>query len=121
MHKYVGYLAIIFLFSCDSIRERQKDRDLQTRVMHKINEQTPKFAKCAEQKKIYKTMDKTRIRMELMLSVNDQGKVQSMTTDDRQYPPEFLDCIYDIVEKIQFPKLGANEEIQLVQPLIFKE
>lgn len=111
----------VLLTSCSSIEGRNEERQLQSEVIRTLNEQTPHFAKCAKNNGLFDQLSRSRIRIELKLQINDRGQVDSFQTDSQDYPKPFVDCMFDIVDRTEFPKLDLGETLELVQPFVFKQ
>ena len=120
MMKITSLILMTFIASCSSIKERNKTRELQTKILHIINSKTMAFSRCANENKIFDHFDSDRVRVELIIMLNHQGEIERFQTDDKKYPENFIDCIYSTIDKITFPKLKHGEAVQFTQPFIFK-
>ncbi len=122
MKKVLSLIILIFIStSCSTIKERNKKRSLQSETIRSLTAKNVTFGKCAKAADIFGHFKKERIRVELQLTLNEKGQIDKFQLDDKNYPNAFVDCLFQTVDLIIFPKLGANEVIQLNQPMIFSK
>lgn len=121
MTKNILLIFIALLVGCSSFKERNKTRELQSKILHIINSKTMAFSRCAKENKVFEFFNSQRVRVELIIMLNHQGEVERFQTDEKQYPEPFIDCIYNIVDKTTFPKLKHGEAVQFTQPFIFRK
>ncbi|MEX0798751.1 MAG: hypothetical protein WD025_04875 [Bacteriovoracaceae bacterium] len=120
--KFLAALLLISsLISCGSLRQRNKERDLQSKMIRALNARTPQFAQCAKQHDLFALFGKDRVRVELVLDINARGQVENFQIDDKKYPNSFVDCMFEVADLIPFPRLNKNEMAQLTQPFIFSK
>lgn len=113
-------ILLVLVTACSSLEERQRSRSLQTEVIRTINSQGPAYAQCAKDHNLFKDSQADRIRLDVDVKINDEGQIEEFKTDTNQYPNEFLNCIYSVLDKSEFPKLKKGEVIHFKQPFIFK-
>ena len=87
--------------------------------MQKLSDRQNEFSGCSKATNLYEKLGQNRIRVQLFLRINDQGKVDKFTSKTPRLPEAFLDCLFKIVDSIDFPKLDTNEAVDIEQPLIF--
>lgn len=115
-------LAILLLLqSCTMLPKRDRARDLQTDIIAKLSEKTPQIGNCARGAKLKDIFKTNRFRIELYLTLNSKGQIDRFKLDDKNYPNEFVECVFRVVDLIDFPKLKEGESIELTQPFIFSQ
>ena len=107
--------------SCSTIVERNKKRALQSDIIRSLNSQNKTFSRCAKATNIFDHFKKERVRVEIQLTLNAKGQIDKFQLDDQNYPNDFVDCLFQTVDLIIFPKLESNEIIELNQPMIFSK
>ena len=112
-------LALLFLVSCSTFQERNKERDLQSKMLRALNDKSAEFASCAKKHKLFTKLGNDRIRVELILDINSKGQVEKFQIDNQSYSNEFVDCMFGVADLIAFPKLEKGEMVNLTQPFIF--
>lgn len=113
-----GLLAIQFT-SCAFIYSGNNERKTQTKLVQKINAKAKDFAKCAKESDIFKKLEMSRVPVTLYLEIEKSGSLSKFQLDNKNYPSEFIDCVFNTVELIQFPKLESHDLIKLEQPFVF--
>ena len=114
-------LASAFLGSCAFMRESGKHRNLQTQILSSITSKSSEFAKCAERSDLYQKLGDERIRVILTLNISKRGDLEKFQLDDKDYPGEFTDCIFGILELINFPSNEEGRLVEIEQPFIFSK
>ena len=116
MKYIISIILLANLSSCAFIYSGNKQRKEQTEIIRLIKEKNRDFAQCAKKTDIFKQLDQKRVPVE----VNKDAVLEKFKLDDKKYPGEFTDCLFDVVELIQFPKSTEFELIKVEQPFIFK-
>ena len=119
MYKTLLIVPILLLNSCAFIYSGNKERKLQTEIIRLITAKNSDYAKCAKNFKIFKHFDEKRIRIVLYVDINIQGNIEKFKLDDRSYPEEFTNCIFQNVELIKFPKNEEHQLVKIEQAFIF--
>ena len=112
-------LLLAFTSSCSTIKERNKKREIQSKIIRALNSKIKGYSKCAKSNDIYTSLGKDRIRVELQLLINHKGQVEKFQVDDKKYPDQFVECLFKIVDLIIFPALDKDTEANINQPMIF--
>lgn len=115
-------LATITFFSlsaCSFIEKRSETRDIQTKIVGKLNENAPKLSDCAKKHNLFGSFDQKRVRVVLDITLNENGQIQKFKLDEKLYPDNFANCIFKVVDLIIFPKPEEGKIIELEQPFIF--
>lgn len=115
------FFALILLISCSSLEQRDQERTLQSKMLRALNEKTPQFAACARENKLFSSLKQDRVRVEILLHIGSAGTVDRFQIDNKTYPSPFVDCMFQVAEEIEFPKLNQRESVQLTQPFIFSK
>lgn len=118
--RYFFFISLI-LSSCSSLEKRDKERKLQTQILSKVTQKSPQFSKCAKDNDIFKHFKSDRVRVELIITLNHLGQIESFQTDEKIYPDKFMDCIFNTLDNASFPKLEDGEAVQFTQPFIFRK
>lgn len=119
--KNLSYIFIcLSLISCSTLNQRNKERKLQTEILNNIKEKEDNFSQCAKKEDIFKHFKSERVRVELIVTLNYQGQIETFKTDNKRYPDSFMECIFNILDNTQFPKLNEGEAVQFTQPFIFR-
>ncbi|MBT4792540.1 MAG: hypothetical protein HON90_13290 [Halobacteriovoraceae bacterium] len=122
MRKITGVIIFIFLFtSCSLFKSRDKERKLQTKIIHEIAEKSEDFAQCTHQSNLFKKFNQDRIRVVLHIALNSSGQIERFKLDEKLYPENFAECIFKIIDLISFPKFQKNKIIEFEQPFIFSK
>ncbi|MBD65006.1 MAG: hypothetical protein CME62_07350 [Halobacteriovoraceae bacterium] len=109
------------LNSCAFIYSGSKDREIQTQLHQILAEKSSDFAKCAKSSEIFEHFKSQRVTTTLFLDINPQGQLDKFKLDDKEYPDSFVNCVFDIVELLEFPRFDEQEVIELEQPFAFTE
>jgi len=119
MFKTFIFLIIVLNFQSCSLFMSKKERLLQTDILAKLSSQSANLAKCTKNSNLFKIFDKKRIRVVIFLSINSRGQIKRFNLDDKLYPVEYAECVFKVVDLVNFPKLDNGEVIELKQPFIF--
>ena len=119
MGKYTAFLLILTFFSSCTLMMNKRERRLQTDIISKINAQAPNLAKCAKSARLFKALDKTRIRVVIDIAIDSNGQIERFKLDEKKYPERYAECIFKVLDIISFPKVEKGEVIELKQPFIF--
>jgi hypothetical protein len=111
--------CVVLLSSCSNVQTRNKERELQTQIIHALNQKVADFGVCAKKHELYNLFNSQRIRIELQLRINHQGQMDSFQLDNKPYPEKFVDCMFNVADLIIFPALDKGEVVELTQPIIF--
>lgn len=114
-------LSFILIASCSFFPQRKRERELQTKIISEINQQSFKLAECVKNSQLFNKFKQDRIRIVLFLSIDSRGQIEKFKLDDQKYPEAFSECAFKIIDSITFPKLGHHELIELEQPFIFSK
>jgi hypothetical protein len=114
-------ILILVLSSCSLFPTRVRERKIQTEIISKISGSSDQLAKCSKESDLFNKMKIERIRVLLYISINSKGQIEKFKLDDKQYPDDFSECVFKIVDLINFPKIQNNELIELEQPFIFSK
>ena len=68
-------------------------RHLQTEIVQKLSDRQNEFSGCSKATNLYEKLGQNRIRVQLFLRINDQGKVDKFTSKTPRLPEAFLDCL----------------------------
>lgn len=115
------FFAFALLLSCSSFEHRNQERTLQSQMIRALNEKTPDFANCARKHELFSALKQERVRVEVQLNIGSNGKVERFQIDSKPYPNQFVDCMFQVAESVDFPKLDKGETVELVQPFIFSK
>ena len=107
------------MLACSSIKERSKQRDLQSQILRALNAKMDNFANCAHKHHLYDDLGLARVRVEIQLRIDSKGQVDLFQLDNKKYSEKFADCLFNVVDNIVFPALNKDEVIELSQPIIF--
>lgn len=110
---------ILSTTSCANFAHRDNERATQSKIVSSLSQRAPDFASCAKSNKLFKHLKADRIRSVISLTLNAKGQIDSFKLDKQKYPDAFSECVFKIVDLIQFPKLEENQLIELEQPFIF--
>lgn len=119
--RFFFLFAPIIFAACSSFEQRDQARTLQSKTIRALNAKTPEYAKCAKKHGIFEVFGQDRIRVEIMLAIGSRGQVDRFQIDNKDYPAKFVDCMFEVSETVDFPKLKPGESAQLTQPFIFKK
>lgn len=111
----------IFFTSCAFMRESGEHRSLQTEILNKITSKSSEFAVCAKNGKIYQKLGRSRVRVVLHINIDSHGVLEKFQLDDKEYPSEFADCVFQTLELISFPSNKENKLVDIEQPFIFSK
>tara|TARA_B100001971_G_scaffold215195_1_gene260176 strand:- start:1380 stop:1742 length:363 start_codon:yes stop_codon:yes gene_type:complete len=114
-------ITLLFITSCANIEERDKKRDLQSKIIRLISEKNKRYAACARENNIFKVTGKNRVKVDMQLTLNSDGKINKFEIINNMFADKFVDCMFNVTDLIAFPKLSENEVIELTQPFIFKK
>ena len=103
------------------MRESGEYRDLQSQIYNSISSKNEDFGKCAERSQLYKKLKQDRIRVVLSLDINYNGELEKFQLDDKDYPSDFSDCVFGVLELVNFPKNSQKRIIEVEQPFIFSK
>lgn len=119
--KNLTILLLLFITSCANLEERDKKRELQSKIIRLISEQNKRYAACARDNNIFKVTGKERVKVDMLLTLNADGKINKFEIANNMFADKFVDCMFNVTDLIAFPKLSENEIIELSQPFIFKK
>lgn len=119
MTKFIYIFFIISLIACANLEQRNRERAIQSRILDKISEQNHAYASCAKKHKIFDQLKKDRIRIDMSLTLNHEGKINKFEILNQSLPETFIDCMFKVTDLIIFPSLEDDEVIELSQPFIF--
>lgn len=119
--KYIYPILLILTISCANIEERNKKRDLQSKILDLISAQNKRYAGCAKDNNIFKNINNDRVKVDILISINSDGQVNKFQILDNQFSDKFSDCMFQVTDLIDFPSLEENEVVQLNQPFVFKK
>ena len=119
--KYLLITTLIFITSCANLEDRGKKRDLQSKIIRLLSEKNKRYASCARKNNIFKVTGKERVKVDMQLTLNSDGKINKFEIINNKFSDKFVDCMFNVTDLIAFPKLDENEVIQLTQPFVFKK
>jgi hypothetical protein len=119
--KSILLLNILIFTSCANLEERNKKRDLQSKILDLISSQNRKYALCAKENKIFNDINSERVKVDMLISINSEGQVNKFQILDNKFSDKFSDCMFQVTDLIDFPSLKENEVVQLTQPFVFKK
>jgi len=119
--KILTIIIPFILISCANIEERNKKRDLQSKILRLLASENKRFAKCATNYNIFSTTGKTRVKVDMQITLNSDGQVNKFEILNNIYSDKFSDCMFKVTDLIDFPRLEENEVVELVQPFVFSK
>lgn len=119
--KYILITALLILTSCANLEDRGKKRDLQSKIIRLLSDQNKRYAACARDNNIFKVTGKERVKVDMQLTLNSDGKINKFEIINTKFSDKFVDCMFNVTDLISFPTLDENEVIQLIQPFVFKK
>lgn len=114
-------LILLILGGCSLFSKNSRERKIQTTIIKSISSKSKQLSKCAKDSSLFTELDKTRVRVVLHLAINSQGQIEKFKLDNKNYPEDFSECVFKIVDLIVFPKIKNHEVIELEQPFIFSK
>jgi hypothetical protein len=121
MKKIITLLSLIALQSCSIIKNNSQERKIQSKIVNTLNSQSPKLSACAKKANVFKVFNQNRIRVVLYLTIDAKGSLRKFKLDDKIYPDEFANCVFQVVDLSIFPKSEKSQHIEIEQPFIFSE
>lgn len=121
MKKISLLLILLTLQSCSIIKSNSQERKIQSEIVNTLNSQSPKFSSCARKANVFKIFNQNRIRVVLYLTIDAKGTLRKFKLDDKIYPDDFANCVFQVVDLSIFPKSEKDQHIEIEQPFIFSE
>jgi len=100
---------------------RDRQRKIQTEIISKIKGNSERLSSCAKDAKLFEIFKKDRVRVVLHISINNKSQIEKFQLDDQQYPEKFSECMFKVVDLINYSKIKDNELVELEQPFIFSK
>lgn len=107
------------LSSCSVFNKKNEKRIFQTKVLALLSKSSPQFKNCAQKSDLFTLMKSERLRVVMLLSIAPNSQINSFRLDKNSYPPQFSDCLFDIVDLLVLPENKLGKLIELEQPFIF--
>ena len=114
------WLALAFLTSC-SLFMSKRERVIQTEILQKLSLKAPQLAECAKKNELFEKFGVDRVRVVMQLSINSERQVERFKLDRTDYPESFVDCAFQVVDLISYPKIENHELLEVQQPFIFSK
>jgi hypothetical protein len=118
--KPMKIIVLLFLTSC-SLFMSQRERLIQTEIISKISAKAPLLAKCAKQSQLFEKFQQDRVRVVMTLTINSDQQIERFSLDRTDYPEDFSNCAFQIVDLIAYPSIENHELIKVEQPFIFSK
>lgn len=119
--KFILYILLFALISCSYTGKRTEKQKIQTEVNQALYDKSEDISKCLKEHQIFKKFKTERLRIDVNMRINDEGKMEKFALEnDKNYPTEFVDCLFNTLDQTKFPKLKKGEALELSQPFIFK-
>jgi hypothetical protein len=120
MRKFIVLCIYLILASCSTTTSPRKEQSKAQQELDQIfEENTPNFYRCAKKNKIFKLLKTSRVRVDLNILSNEFGQLDQFSISQKYMPDDFSECLYQVVDKIQFPVSKLNEQLKINQPVIF--
>ena len=115
-------LFAVILISCADLMKSDGKGKIQNEINQSLAKNARALSTCAHTHALFDQLQSEEIRIDVHLVINENGRMDKFTTEnDMSYPSEFIDCIFNTLDKIDYPKSATGEVIELDQPLIFKK
>lgn len=115
------FIALVSI-SCADLSQNSDKKKIQNDINQAFEKSATNLSNCATTHKIFERLNSDEVRLDVKLVINENGRMDKFTLeDDKSYQSEFIDCIFSVLDKIQFPKSHTAETIELDQPFVFKK
>lgn len=119
--KFFLLITVFWLASCADLSGRSEKQRIQSELNHALHAKSKEISQCLKTHDLFKKLGSSRLRLDVHLKINAEGRMQKFSLEnDKNYPTEFIDCLFNVLDATQFPKLNEGESIELSQPFIFK-
>lgn len=112
-------MSTLILSSCSLLSARNQERSIQTKIIKRLTVKSSDFEKCAVDSNIFTKFGEKRLRITLLMILGTSGEIEKFSTENTNYPDQFSDCLFSVVDKIKFPKPNSGTSISITQPFIF--
>ena len=109
------------LFTSCSLFMSKRERVIQTEILQKISSKAPQLAECAKNNELFKQFDSDRVRVVMNIAINSEKQVERFKLDRQDYPEPFVNCAFQIIDLISYPKIENHEVLEVEQPFIFSK
>src|SRR5690606_10130087 len=111
-----SFIAFV-LISCADLTQDREQKKVQNGINQALSKKTEKLSNCARHHNIFERLKSEEVQIEVHLVINENGRMDKFTIEnDRSYPSEFIDCLFNTLDEVEFPKSHPGETIELDQP-----
>ncbi len=115
------YISLVLILSSCSLFLSKRERVIQTEILQKLAQKGSQLAQCAKENKLFEKYDSDRVRVVMFLSINSEKQLEKFKLDKPDYPEEFVNCAFQVVDLISYPKIENHELLEIEQPFIFSK
>lgn len=119
--KFFLLICIFGLLACADLSGRSEKQRIQSEINEALHAKSKEISQCLKTHDIFKKLGSNRLRLDVHLTISQEGRMEKFSLEnDKNYPTQFVDCLFNVLDSTQFPKLNEGESIELSQPFIFK-
>jgi hypothetical protein len=113
------FLPILLIITSCSIFKRSEEGAIRDDASQVFSKNIEKFRNCGKKSNIFEKLQSNRILATLNVQYSENELLQFSVKEVSELPPPFVECLFNVSEKIKWPQTKPGIIVEVSQALYF--